>query len=115
MLADALGEESVIRNPDFEVVIDPEEGTNVDVSWQRGASKEGVWTYCEVKLSENGFGTANNDERHQKKLREIYRPRLEEMVAATLLEERNFFMHYQILRNIALLHANGQSRLIFLY
>jgi hypothetical protein len=90
---------------EFEGVPDEKEGTNVDVVWHIPG---GACVFCEIKLSETGFGTAENDARHQKKLAEIYRPRLQRLVSPDLLKEKTFFENYQLLRNIALL-ADGEG------
>lgn len=96
----------------FEYLPDREEGTNVDVAWK---NRHGATVYCEVKLSESGFGTARDDAKHRKKLDTIYRERLGPLVSAELLEPRVFFSNYQFLRNISLLHRNSQDMVVFLY
>lgn len=95
----------------FELVPDPAEGTNVDVSWkdERGGS-----VYCEVKLSEAEFGTAKDDAKHRDKLERIYRDRLAPLVPDEYLEPSAFFANYQILRNISLLFRNPQDKVVFL-
>lgn len=95
----------------FEYVPDKTEGTNVDVAWR---DHVGTWVFCEVKLSEQTFGIAKADERHEKKLRKIYLPRLENMVSNDFLEFKNFRRHYQILRNISLLSTHEGSHVVFL-
>lgn len=94
----------------FEWIPDPIENTNVDVAWN---TSEQITVYCEVKLSEAEFGTAKCDERHQRKLAEIYRPRLKDLVSKELLEEKTFFNHYQLLRNVSFL-ADQNSHLVLL-
>lgn len=94
----------------FEEIQD--EDTNVDVVWQ---SQSGEKVFCEVKLSEAEFGTAANDQRHHEKLRDIYRPRLEALVSPDLLEPAKFFGHYQLLRNVSLLHGSMNSHLVILF
>ena len=71
-------------------------------------------TFCEVKLSEAEFGTAEDDERHREKLATIYRPGLQGHVAAGVLEEAEFFAAYQILRNVWHLVGVDGSSLVFL-
>jgi len=118
ILADALGEDGAISNLQFELVLDEDEETNIDVAWRR-ASPLGAYanapTYCEVKLTEGGFGAAENDERHRWKLGTLYKPRLRDIVPDDMLSEESFFPRYQIFRNIALLHGRTDSRLIFLF
>lgn len=88
-----------------------EEGTNVDVMW---SAPDGAKTYCEVKLSEQEFGVARDDSRHQEKLARIYRPVLSGQCAPELLEPRVFFAHYQLLRNVWLAAREPGSAVVFL-
>ena len=64
------------------------EGTNVDVAWDDG---EGRWTYCEAKLSEQGFGTAKRDQRQEEKRVSIYQPALARYCPAALMEPKRVF------------------------
>lgn len=105
-LEDALGVEP-IEHWKFEYVPDVVEGTNVDV-WWRSANK--AETFCEVKLSENEFGTAEDDSRHVHKLERIYRPVLREHVSSPLLDPPSFFKNYQILRNLWLAARRGHEK-----
>lgn len=93
-----------------EYIVDAEEGTNVDVSWLSG----GVRTYCEVKLSEQEFGTAKDDERHRGKLERIYRPSLVGACAPEWLQPESFFQNYQLFRNLWLISREPGSNLVFL-
>ena len=95
----------------LEYLPDPTEGTNVDVAW-KGPS--GAWTYCEVKLSEQEFGQANDDRRHLTKLEKTYGPTLAPLCSGELLEPRTFFKHYQILRNVWLAAREPTASTLFL-
>ena len=95
----------------LEHVPDSQEGTNVDVAWH---DDDGSWTYCEVKLSEQGFGTAKHDQEHENKLAAIYRPVLGAYCPAELLEPGPFFANYQILRNVWLVARDPSASLLFL-
>jgi hypothetical protein len=110
-MAQALGLKGDIQEWHFEYVPDAEEGTNVDVAWQ---NSDGKWVFCEVKLSEGEFGCAKPDQRHEKKLREIYSPRLHGIVDEGLLKFNEFCRHYQLLRNISLLGTHPDSHVVFL-
>lgn len=110
-LSAVLGVDAEVLEPEFEAVPDPAEGTNVDVMWKVPG---GACVYCEVKLSEAEFGTAEDDARHLRKWSEIYKPRLESIVAEDLLKDKIAFKHYQLLRNIALLASDTRSRLVIL-
>lgn len=98
-----------VWNP--EDVLDPHEGTNIDVAW---TTEDGVRTLCEVKLSENDLGKARDDERHRDKIRRIYAPLLQEHVESELLEPYVFVEAYQFLRNVWHLARKAESRLVFL-
>lgn len=93
-----------------ECVVDKEEGTNVDVTWQTSSTR----TFCEVKLSEQEFGTAKNDERHRAKLERIYRPGLADACSPEWLQPESFFQNYQLFRNVWLIAREPASRLVFL-
>ena len=95
----------------FEYVPDEEEGTNVDVAWR---VREEGWTFCEVKLSERDFGDAEPDARHERKLKEIYAPRLQGVVDDRLLKLEEFMARYQLLRNVSLLTRPHAGMLVFL-
>jgi hypothetical protein len=94
----------------LEHIPDTEEGTNVDVYWSDGEN----CVFCEVKLSEAGFGAAMENDRRLRKLESIYLPRLRGWLPATSLEPAPFFRHYQLLRNVALLRSVERSRVLFL-
>jgi hypothetical protein len=94
----------------FEFVLDPEEGTNIDVNWE---TKEDSLVFCEVKLSENGFGTAKGDEHHLDKLEKTYREKLKSLVRPDSLAESFFFQNYQLLRYIWLLAENRHRLIVF--
>jgi hypothetical protein len=110
-LSKALGIDADAGNCQFEVVLDSKEGTNVDVAW---SIPSGAQIFCEVKLSEAEFGTAENDDRHRWKLANIYKPRLEGLVSREFLTERAFFANYQLLRNVSLLASDERHQLVLL-
>lgn len=107
----AMGSAGHLSSWDPECVVDVEEGTNVDVTWQAG----GMRTYCEVKLSEQEFGSAKDDERHRGKLERIYRPGLAAGACSPeWLEPETFFQNYQLFRNVWLVTREPGSNLVFL-
>jgi hypothetical protein len=111
-LSSTLGvDQEVTSNWEFEHIADANEGTNADIMWHTTHAR----VYCEVKLSERGFGTAVNDLEHCRKLEAIYEPRLRKIVAPDLLDEATFFRNYQLLRNVSLLAANDTDRLVILH
>jgi Restriction Endonuclease associating with ARP len=111
-LSKIMGVDKGVAEWAFETIPDTIEGTNVDVCW---TAADGTTTYCEVKLSETEFGKTKNDARHRHKLEAIYRPRLIGMVKPEILEEDTFFKHYQLLRNISLLHENEHDHLVLFF
>lgn len=107
----ALGLSGTLATWEPEAIPDEEEGTNLDARW---ILTDGTTVICEVKLSEGDFGKAPNDDRHGKKLREIYAPRLRDHIDPRLLTAPAFFGAYQILRNVWHLVARPNSKLVFL-
>lgn len=95
----------------FEVVLDDEEGTNIDVL-VTGAS--GVRTIIEIKLTEQSFGRAKADQRHLDKLRDVYRPRLNGRIAEECLDPTVFLDDYQLFRNVAQIRRGVPDRVVFL-
>lgn len=87
------GSESGPRDCGFERVFETAENTNFDLFLQPDLDTR---LYFEVKYTENGFGTAPDDERHRDKLETIYRPRLAGKVVPGCLEAPMFFQNYQI-------------------
>jgi hypothetical protein len=93
----------------FEKVLDPAEGTNFDFHITLVGGRH---IYFEVKLCERGFGKVKANERHLKKLDEIYRERLLGKVGTDSLAEKTFFRNYQLLRNISYLSPDLEHQLI---
>lgn len=103
----------LVADGSFEVIPDPEEGSNIDVLL-RVSDRTSVC--CEVKLSEAGFGTAKADSRHCDKIKRIYRSRLEGQIDQALLDDPvRFCNSYQILRNIWHGASESNSLVLFLY
>jgi hypothetical protein len=112
ILTDALGSAAEMargKSWSFEKVLDEEENTNFDFLYRTSG---GATAFFEIKLSEGGFGTAKNDERHRGKLSKIYEPHLKRRVDPTLLEEKKFFSTYQLCRNFSYLQRPGDQLLI---
>src|SRR4051812_23245398 len=81
----------------FEWIEDEKEETNYDYFIELQSGKK---LFFEVKLSERGFGTTEADDRHLKKLAEIYEPKLKGLVDKRWLEPQTFCARYQLLRNM---------------
>lgn len=97
--ASALGlDGTTVLGADLEVVLDHEEGTNFDAVV---SADNGRRVLVELKFTESAFGSAEPDDRHLAKLRDIYRTRLEGSVPARCLELNHFFANYQLYRNLA--------------
>lgn len=99
------------QSVDFEVVLDQEEGTNIDVLL---TAATGVRTIVKVKLTERSFGRARADQRHLDKLKDVYRPRLMGRIADECLESKSFFSSYQLFRNVAQIRPGFPDRVVFL-
>lgn len=110
-LLKALGQSGSVAQWKFEWVPDLKEGTNIDVMW---SSLEGQPTLCEVKLSELDVGSAKQDERHLRKLEEIYAPGLNGYIDPDELVPERFFKSYQFYRNLLHITRTPGARLIFL-
>jgi hypothetical protein len=111
LLLTAMGQTGMVATWDIEVIPDSTEETNIDVVWTLADETQ---TYCEVKLSERDFGTAEADARHLLKLRDTYAPVLRGHIDDSLLEPELFCKHYQILRNLWHVVQTNKSRVIFL-
>ena len=87
-----------IERSGFEVIPEPAEGTSFDCVVRSDAGES---VFMELKLSEQSFGTALNDERHRAKLATVYAPRLAGRIPPRWLEPEEFFGRYQMLRNLS--------------
>ena len=96
---------------DFEVVLDQEEGTNIDVLLESSAGNR---TIIEIKLTEQSFGRAKADQRHLDKLRDIYRPRLCGRLAEECLDPTTFLKDYQLFRNVSQIRREIADRVVLL-
>lgn len=76
---------------------------------------DGKRIYFEIKYTENEFGKAKNDQEHQKKYNEIYKPLLmnNKAINNKYKEQDIFLENYQILRN--LVHIDEKSTVVFIY
>jgi hypothetical protein len=72
------------------------EKTNIDVTWVKPSGR----TFCEVKLSESGFGKARDDDRHRAKIQDLYSEVLRGHVDDSVLDVPTFLDSYQFLRNL---------------
>jgi hypothetical protein len=99
--------ESVI----FEFVPVPSEGTNFDFFIRfRSQSK----SYFELKLSEEGFGSAQDDDHHNKKFENIYKSRVADRFLPEFCVAGQFFRNYQVMRNIWHIDLNAADLLFFI-
>ena len=93
----------------FEVVPDPQEGTNFDFL---AIFSDDTRLFVEVKLAETEFGRCEPDARHEEKRQSLYVGRLADKVIPTCLESPAFFSSYQLLRNLS--HLSPADTLILL-
>jgi hypothetical protein len=96
---------------DFEVVVKPEEGTNIDVLVTDDTTDR---TIIEIKLTESAFGRARADARRLAKLENVYRPLLLDRVEESCLRPTVFFRDYQLFRNVAQIRRESHDRVLFL-
>lgn len=112
VLLDALGVEGQVESWRFEAVPDPREGTNFDLLL---FLRDGRRLYCEVKLTESGFGGARANAARRTKLQKHYGPRLRGLVPPDWLEESSFFRRYQLLRVLSYMDEPPGSEVLLLF
>ena len=100
-----------IKHWRFEHMPDQFERTSVDYFAE---FEDGGRLFIEVKLTEEHFGTAKDDESHRTKLRDTYAGRLTDKVTGDALEPATFFLNYQLLRNVSHLDLTRQDTLLLL-
>ena len=96
----------------FEKVLHADEGTNFDFYME---SSGGPRIFFDLKLSEESFGSCEDDAAHQQKLRTQYQPYLQEHVDAKWLEPSAFCKNYQVLRNLSYLGRYPDSGAVFIF
>jgi len=96
---------------DFEVILNSQEGTNIDVLITVGPRMRYI---IEVKFTESAFGSTKADKRHIDKLRNVYVPLLQGRVSDQCLEPARFFREYQLLRSLSLIRPDTEDALILL-
>ena len=92
-LLSLIGESDDVEEFHFEYVEDEMENTNFDFFIKSRNSKY----YFELKYTENRFGSAKDDQRHNQKYQTIYKSRLEKIVK---IDKKEFFKRYQLWRNL---------------
>jgi hypothetical protein len=97
---------------DFDKVLDARENTRFVFSMEGDA---GMRIFFDVKLAEEGFGAAADDERHRDALERHYRPHLRDHVDAKWLEPPKFFGNHEVLRNLSYLGRYPDSGMVFIY
>jgi hypothetical protein len=96
----------------FEKVLDPAEGTNFDFLMESPTCRR---IFFELKLSEQAFGSCDNDERHQQKHKDHYEPHLRQAVDPKWLDPATFCANYQVLRNLSYLGRYPDSGVVFIF
>jgi hypothetical protein len=96
----------------FEKTLDAEESSSFDFYLEAASGRK---IFFDLKLSEAGFGTCTDDERHRHELERYYQPRLEEHIDRKWLEPGAFFSQYEILRNVSYLGHFPDSGLVFIF
>ncbi|MEI6536185.1 MAG: hypothetical protein WCN98_12640 [Verrucomicrobiaceae bacterium] len=93
----------------FEFVPNPNEGTNIDFCV---TGKGGQRVFMELKLTEEEFGSARNDERHQNKFHDIYSPLCRNKITLPDgAEWATFKRFYQVFRNVV--YADRKTKVWF--
>jgi len=112
LLLEALGiEPEPVSRCVFEHIEDEAEQTNFDLFL---AFQSGRRLFIELKFTEAGFGACKDDAKHNRKLTNIYAPKLAHRVSAAALVPRTFFANYQLLRNITYADAATQATTLLL-
>lgn len=91
----------------FEFVTDKQENTNFDLF----VGKEATKIYFEIKYTENGFGSCENDKEHLEKFNEIYKPYIENCGCLKKKPQFDEFRkYYQLFRNVLrVTNENGSN------
>lgn len=103
-IEDVIENKSLVGNTTFDVFFYCEGGEKVSI---------------EVKYSENGFGRAKNDEKHQQKFVDCYQKyinekHLDQYFSSEYLKMEKFLKHYQLMRN--LIHLGEEDwTVVFLF
>lgn len=85
-----------IKDGEFEVVLNPAEGTNFDFCIATSKSKK----LFEIKLTEPDFGSAKPDESHLSKFQTVYLPSMDGKFSPGFCSREVFLRHYQLMRNV---------------
>lgn len=96
----------------FEYKFDDEEETSFDFC----IMDEQITLLFEIKYTEDGFGKAKNDDKHQNKFRTVYRSLINNQdTVYTNIPETVFFKNYQLFRNAIRTNGNIYFVAIFPY
>lgn len=95
----------------FEFVPIPSEGTNFDFFIRFRSQRK---AHFELKLSEESFGSAQNDEHHNQKFESIYKPKVADRFLPGYCDAGHFFKNYQVMRNIWHIDLNSSDLLFFI-
>ena len=96
----------------FEKVLDRDENTTFDFYME---AESGRKIFFDLKLSETGFGSCVDGERHRQELERHYRPHLREHVDGKWLEPATFFANYGVLSKLSYLDRYGDSGLVLIF
>ena len=101
---DLLLDKKLHKDYIFEYIKDENENTNFDLYVETNQAKY----YFEIKYTENEFGKAKNDKRHEDKYEKIYKDKLKKFTGVTM---EIFFRYYQLFRN--LIYDDGYNIFVF--
>jgi hypothetical protein len=95
----------------FEFEPDSAEGTNFDFMIPLQAGNR---IYFEVKFTEADFGSADADDEHLQKFRDVYLSRTAGRFEPEFCTAKGFLKHYQIVRNLWHLDLDSHDTAVFL-
>lgn len=112
--ATQLDEEFIINNAflscEFEKILDTAEATNFDFYINQ---LNGHRVLFEIKYTETYFSKTVADQRHIKKYKAIYRPKLEKLLQPEFLTQEFVFKNYQVVRNLS--YIDDFTTVVFLF
>jgi hypothetical protein len=108
-LSQVFAANGVIQNTQFEVVLNDHEATNFDFCITADSRM-----LFEVKLTEDVFGGATQDESHLSKFERVYLPTIAGKFKPEFCSSRVFLQNYQIMRNVWSLEPDTADKLVFL-
>ncbi len=108
-LREVFAVDGIIQDAQFEVILNVLEATNFDFCINADSK-----ILFEIKLTEERFSGETPDQSHLSKFDRLYSPLLAGKFKPEFCSSDAFLPHYQIMRNVWNLDANGNDKLAFL-